>query len=130
MEMDEADPRPMYQRIADDLRKAIADGTYPPGNQLPTLAELTKTYGAAVMTVRDALRQLATDGLIVSRQGKGAYVLRQPAADEHPSVSQVLELFQQISRSVDDLNDRMTVVEKKLAGRRRSADARQPPSGD
>ncbi|HKR50376.1 MAG TPA: GntR family transcriptional regulator [Pseudonocardiaceae bacterium] len=117
MEMDQPDPRPAYQRVADDLRHAIAIGTYQPGDQLPTLAELTARYGIAVMTARDAIRQLVADGLVVSRQGKGAYVLRQPSTDESITAAQVLDLLNQVSRSVDDLTDRMVVVERTLADR-------------
>jgi GntR family transcriptional regulator len=130
MEMDQADPRPAYQRVAEDLRHAIANCTYQPGDQLPTLAELTARYGIAVMTARDAIRQLVTDGLVVSRQGKGAYVLRQPSADESISASQLLDLLNQVSRSVDDLTDRMVVVERTLADRQGSAGTPPPPSGD
>ncbi|MGH3833658.1 MAG: GntR family transcriptional regulator [Pseudonocardiaceae bacterium] len=130
MEMDQADPRPAYQRVADDLRHAIATGTYQPGDQLPTLAELTSRYGIAVMTARDAIRQLVTDSLVVSRQGKGAYVLRQPSTDESISASQLLDLVNQVSKSVDDLTERMTVVERTLADRQGSTAAPPTPSGD
>jgi GntR family transcriptional regulator len=130
MEMDQADPRPAYQRVADDLRHAIATGTYQPGDQLPTLADLNARYGIAVMTARDAIRQLVADGLVVSRQGKGAFVLRQPSTDESMSVPQLLDLLNQVSRSVDDLTDRMVVVERTLADRQDSAAAPPPPSGD
>lgn len=130
MEMDPADPRPAYQRVADDLRHAIATGTYQPGDQLPTLAELTARYGIAVMTARDAIRQLTAEGLVVSRQGKGAYVLRQPSADESITLSELVDLLNQVSRSVDDLTDRMAAVERTLANRQRSTGARQQPTGD
>jgi GntR family transcriptional regulator len=130
MEMDQADPRPAYQRVADDLRHAIATGTYQPGDQLPTLADLNTRYGIAIMTARDAIRQLVADGLVVSRQGKGAFVLRQPSADESMSIPQLLDLLNQVSRSVDDLTDRMVVVERTLADRQGSAAAPLPPSGD
>ena len=130
MEMDQADPRPAYQRVADDLRHAIATGTYHPGDQLPTLAELTSRYGIAVMTARDAIRQLVADGLVVSRQGKGAYVLRQPSSDESISASQLLDLVNEVSKSVDDLTERMIVVERTLAERQGSAPVPLPPSGD
>jgi GntR family transcriptional regulator len=130
MEMDQADPRPAYQRVADDLRHAIATGTYQPGDQLPTLAELTSRYGIAVMTARDAIRQLVADGLVVSRQGKGAYVLRQPSTEESLSPSHLLDLLNQVSRSVEDLTARMTVVERTLADRQSSPAAPPPPSDD
>lgn len=117
MKLDHTDRRPAYQRVADDLRQAIAAGTYQPGDQLPTLAELTTRYGIAVMTARDAIRHLATEGLVISRQGKGAYVLRQPGPDEATTTPQLLDLLHQISQAVDDLTQRMTVVEQTLAQR-------------
>lgn len=129
MQLDHSDPRPAYRRIADDLRHAIATGKYQPGDQLPTLAELTTRYGIAVMTARDAIRQLATEGLVISRQGKGAYVLRQPNTDDTITLSELLDLLNQVSRSVDDLTDRMTAVERTLTDHQRSAAAPQRPTG-
>jgi GntR family transcriptional regulator len=128
MDMNQADARPAYQRVADDLRQAIATGTYQPGDQLPTLAELSDRYGIAVMTARDAIRQLAADGLAVSRQGKGAYVLRRPSTDDTITLSELLDLLNQVSRSVDDLTNRMAAVEQTL-DRRSPTAAPQRPTG-
>jgi GntR family transcriptional regulator len=130
MKLDHTDPRPAYQRVADDLRAAIAKGTYQPGDQLPTLAELTTRYGIAVMTARDAIRQLTAEGLAVSRQGKGAYVLRQPSTDESITISDILDLLHQVSHSVDDLTERMAVVEQALADHRSSPAAPPQPTDD
>jgi GntR family transcriptional regulator len=130
MKMDHADSRPAYQRVAHDLRHAIATGTYQPGDQLPTLAELTTRYGIAVMTARDAIRQLVAEGLVISRQGKGAYVLRQPRANESISISELLDLLNQVSRCVDDLTTRMTLVEQTLADHQNSTVAPPWPAGD
>jgi hypothetical protein len=46
------------------------------------------------------------------------------------SVPQLLDLLNQVSRSVDDLTDRMAVVERTLADRQDSAAAPPPPSDD
>jgi GntR family transcriptional regulator len=126
MEMDQPDARPAYQRVADDLRSAIAGGTYGPGDQLPTLADLTARYSIAVMTARDAIRQLTNEGIVVSRQGKGAYVVKQPAVSDAASTSELLDLFRKISTSVDNLIDRVAVVEQKLADQETSTGI--PPS--
>ena len=67
---------PMYQVIAQDLRERIESGELLPGDRLPTELELRDRYGAARNTVRDALRSLATLGLVVSRQGQGTFVAR------------------------------------------------------
>jgi GntR family transcriptional regulator len=130
MEMDHADPRPAYQRVADDLRRAITTGTYHPGDQLPTLAELTTRYGIAVMTARDAIRQLVTEGLVISRQGKGAYVLRQPNPDDSITTSELRDLLHQVSHSVDNLTNRIALIEQTLAHHQNSTAAPQQPAAD
>lgn len=63
-----------YRAIADDLAAKIRDGHYAPGEALPTQRELSATYGVTVMTLRQALRELGADGLIVQRPGKGTFV--------------------------------------------------------
>lgn len=75
MRLDPADPRPLYQVVADDLRRAITGGTYRPGDKLPSGRELAREYAIAPMTVASALSVLRDEGLIASRQGRGVYVL-------------------------------------------------------
>ncbi|MCZ4102669.1 GntR family transcriptional regulator [Streptomyces sp. H10-C2] len=65
---------PIYQRVADDLRGRIVDGSLPPGGQLPTEAELRATYDTTRETVRRGLALLINEGLIVSRRPKGYFV--------------------------------------------------------
>lgn len=62
------------QRIADDLRAAIARGEYQPGDRLPTQAELRERYGVAAQTAANAGDLLKAEGLAVGRVGSGLYV--------------------------------------------------------
>lgn len=69
-------PSPVYQRIADDLRRKITDGTYPPGAQIPTEADLLAQYDAkSRSTVRQGLGTLVNEGLIEARRPKGYFVI-------------------------------------------------------
>lgn len=63
-----------YRRIADDLRSAINDGTYAPGDRLPGENALMQTYGVARMTARQALAVLQHEGLTLARKGAGVFV--------------------------------------------------------
>lgn len=65
---------PIYLQIADHLRRQIADGTYGPDDQLPTLAVLCEQYSCSTTAARAALDVLRTAGLVVGRQGKGIFV--------------------------------------------------------
>jgi GntR family transcriptional regulator len=67
--------QPMYQQIADDLRKQIESGTLQPGQQLPTEIQLRDEYNnASRNTVRDAIKRLVSLGLVESRPGSGTFV--------------------------------------------------------
>lgn len=67
---------PLYRRIADDLRAQIESGAIAPGRQLPTELELRAQYDAARNTVRDAIRLLASQGLVETRPGLGTFAVR------------------------------------------------------
>lgn len=67
-------PDPLYQRIADDLRRRIESGELTPGDQLSTELELREHYDASRNTVRDAIKSLITRGLVETRPGQGTFV--------------------------------------------------------
>jgi GntR family transcriptional regulator len=71
-----AQRQPMYRRIADDLRNQIESGQLARGDQLPTELELGDAYGASRNTIRDAIKQLTSQGLVETRQGQGTFVTR------------------------------------------------------
>jgi GntR family transcriptional repressor for pyruvate dehydrogenase complex len=67
---------PAYQVLADDLRGQITSGRLRPGQRLPTEPELCLRSGVSRSTVREALRLLASQQLIVTTRGVtgGSYV--------------------------------------------------------
>jgi len=68
--------QPMYQQIAEDLRRQIESGELARGSQLPTEFELRDRYTASRNTIRDALRRLQGQGLVETRPGQGTFVTR------------------------------------------------------
>ena len=68
------DPSP-WQRIAADLRGAVACGALKEGNQLPPVAELATRYGVAPSTAHRAIADLAACGLVSVSRGRRATVL-------------------------------------------------------
>jgi len=69
-----AGPMPLYQQLKQRLRDEIARGDYKPGDQLPAEPELIQQFGVSRITVRQALSDLAAEGLVVRRHGKGTFV--------------------------------------------------------
>ena len=56
------------------LKQKIQDGEYPVDSKLPTEGELQDEFGVSRVTLRKAINQLATEGLIEKIQGNGSYV--------------------------------------------------------
>ena len=61
-----------------ELRRAILVGDFLPGSQLPSEAELINMLNVSRTTIREALRSLEDDGLVIRRQGVGTFVLERP----------------------------------------------------
>ena len=62
----------------EELRQAILGGTFRPGSQLPTEAELCAMLGVSRTVVREALRVLEDEGLVTRRHGVGTFVRNHP----------------------------------------------------
>lgn len=67
---------PMYVQIKEVLKQRILDGDYAVNEQLPSESEMMKVFGVSRITVRQAVRELHTEGLVFSAQGKGTFVSR------------------------------------------------------
>ena len=66
---------PRYRQIYDDLLAAIQNGSFRPGERLPSEAELGKQYGTSRITVAKAVNELQLRGLVTRRAGSGTHVL-------------------------------------------------------
>jgi DNA-binding transcriptional regulator YhcF (GntR family) len=65
-----------FQRVVDELRRRMTDGTYPLRSFLPSQRDLAEEFGVSRDTVQRALRDLADESWIESRQGSGSRVIR------------------------------------------------------
>ena len=66
--------RPKYRQIADEIAEKIKNGTYTPGDRIPSESELVRVYSASQTTVRRAVVELSREGQIIVRHGSGAFV--------------------------------------------------------
>ncbi len=65
---------PLYQQIKQRLVRSLQAGAWLPGQSIPSENELATRFGVSQGTVRKAIDELATDNLLVRRQGKGTFV--------------------------------------------------------
>lgn len=76
--LDLNDPRPLHEQVSGTIRRAIADGSYAPGDRLPPARDLADALGINANTVLRALRELRDEGLLEFRRGRGVSVLSGP----------------------------------------------------
>lgn len=74
MTVDQLDPRPLWEQLAEIVRNRIKSGDYEPRQVLPSEAHLQQEHGVARGTVRRAMRALADEGYVVVIQGRGSFV--------------------------------------------------------
>jgi GntR family transcriptional regulator len=67
-----------YRALAAQIRTAIRDGEYADGRQLPTEEQLSASYSVSRQTVRRAMQDLVSEGIIYRVAGRGTY----PVAEE------------------------------------------------
>lgn len=72
--LDPTDSTPIYQQVAGEIRRAIAEGEAKPGERMPLAKDLATVLGVNRNTVLRALRELRDEGLLEMRQGRGITV--------------------------------------------------------
>jgi GntR family transcriptional regulator len=117
----QADPRPMYLQILEQIRARIAAHDWPPGKELPSIRALAAGLNVSVITVKRAYLDLETEGLIVTRHGKGSFVadvnglageLKEEELDGH--LAQAAEIGRQLGLGEEELAARLRGAVKNL----------------
>jgi DNA-binding FadR family transcriptional regulator len=109
---------PAYQTLAQELRFQISSGRLRPGDRLPTEPELCLRSGLSRSTVREALRLLASENLIITTRGVtgGSYVARPDAATLAHSLTRGIDLLvTSASISICDLVEVRELVDVRAA---------------
>ena len=70
--------RKLSRRLFEQLAEEIKSGRFAPGERLPTEQALTRAARVSRTVVREAVAALRAEGLVVTRQGVGAFVSAEP----------------------------------------------------
>jgi GntR family transcriptional regulator len=104
--VDRDSPIPYYVQVKKALQEYIENSDRQPGDQLPGEPELCRLFDVSRTVIRQALREMQYEGLIVKRKGKGTFVA-EPKIVEH--------LFQKLTGFYQDMVERgFTPVTKVL----------------
>ncbi|HLU45211.1 MAG TPA: GntR family transcriptional regulator [Natronosporangium sp.] len=63
-----------HRQIAELLRARIRRGDWAPGERLPSIPALARTFGVAKQTIQRTIDQLRVEGVLITRPGSGTYV--------------------------------------------------------
>ncbi len=108
---DYSDSRPVYVQIADDLREHIRKGQYRPGDRLPSVRDLSETYGVVRETIQRVLRVLTEEGLVQSQSTRGTFVLKAPGEPEpSPEYLKLVAEIEQLAARLGALEARVDEV--------------------
>ena len=112
--LSQTDGRPMYAQIIEQIKLRIAVGDWEPGFKLPSIRELAIATRVSVITVKRAYQELESEGVILTRQGKGSFVadvddlgarLREEEVDEH--LRSAIDVARTLGMSPQDLASRI-----------------------
>jgi integrase/DNA-binding transcriptional regulator YhcF (GntR family) len=78
------DSRPAWQQVSETLAAAIGPGLLAPGDELPSITELSARQAIGTGVIRHAMTALAADGLIIARQGRATTVAGEASGDPGP----------------------------------------------
>jgi DNA-binding transcriptional regulator YhcF (GntR family) len=111
VKVNKADPTDLYEQVAAEIRRAIAEGEAKPGERLPAAVDLAAILGVNKNTVLRSLRLLRDEGLLEFRRGRGITVTGTP--ERGVVVQRARELVEFARRhgyGLDDLHELIDTV--------------------
>ena len=65
---------PLYRMLQRRLTRALSEGTWHPGQALPSESALAREHGVSIGTVRKAIDELVAGKILIRQQGRGTFV--------------------------------------------------------
>ena len=102
-------------RLSIEIESFIMDGTLKSGDRLPAERDLAASLGVSRVSIRQALHELQTRGLIDRRPGRGTIILSSTEASDSTGATIASALLSQI-RSIDSIMELRAIIEPPIAG--------------
>jgi GntR family transcriptional regulator len=110
----QADKRPMYLQIMEQIKQRIAVGDWAAGQPIPSIRQLAVDIGVSVITVKRAYLELEHEGVIVTRQGKGSFVASDSGVGTRIGEQELAQQLEQAARSAALLGLSPKDLEKRI----------------
>ena len=99
-------------RVASSINREISSGRLQTGARLPTENEMAESFGVSRNVIREAVSQLRADGVIMARQGVGAFVM----APEKRSVIRIDPAALRDTEGMERFFELRNILETEAAG--------------
>jgi DNA-binding GntR family transcriptional regulator len=99
-----------YRTLATRIRDAIRNGEYADGRQLPTEEQLAASYSVSRQTVRRAMQDLVSEGIIYRVAGRGTY----PVAEQDRYVNHFGSVEELMALSLDTECEVVSPLQRKV----------------
>ena len=113
---------PLWLQLRNRLIYLIASGRFKAGDKLPTVRELAVDLGVNYNTVSKVYQDIERDGYIVSKRGKGTFVVERGPAEAEAAKSEVDFLADEFIRQCRELGVPRQDIADLVAGRLAAAD--------
>src|SRR5512145_287089 len=102
----------IHEEVVTQVHELIREGRFKAGDQLPSERELAETFKVSRTSVREALRALETQGLIISRTGMGNFVADLPI---ETLVAPLARLLVEEKSALADIFELRKLIEPQIA---------------
>ncbi|SDH07127.1 DNA-binding transcriptional regulator YhcF, GntR family [Sinosporangium album] len=90
LSIDLSSPLPLFDQIAEGLRRELSLGTLQPGDHLPPARDLAASLGVNLHTVLRAYALLRDEGVVEVRRGRGTVVVFRPRVGDDPRLTRAV----------------------------------------
>ncbi|MGE4354722.1 MAG: FadR/GntR family transcriptional regulator [Oscillospiraceae bacterium] len=102
----------MYKEIVGQIIIQIKNGVWKPNEQLPSEAELAKSFGVSRNSIREALKSLALFGIVYARPGQGTFITQD--ALQRVGNTELLDAISE-EASLPELMETRLIIEPQLS---------------
>ncbi|MBN1670595.1 MAG: substrate-binding domain-containing protein [Kiritimatiellae bacterium] len=88
-----AGEEPLYARVKREIKARIARGDYPARERLPSQVALCKVFEVSQITIRRAIEELVSEGILLARPGSGTYVVDSGREERRNAAQSTVAIF-------------------------------------
>jgi GntR family transcriptional repressor for pyruvate dehydrogenase complex len=109
---------PLYEQVYDSIIQGIVDQGLAAGTQIPSERSLSEQYGVSRVVIREAMKVLVKNGIVVVEPGRGSFISDQTNANLHKALDLVCRIQGVNSVKVMEVRIPLEILAARLAAQR------------